>query len=50
MSENGGHDFPHFGYVVKSLQAKPEGLGTRYAVTLSAQKTAKDGDHQYSLS
>jgi hypothetical protein len=32
MSENGGHDFPHFGYVVKSLQTKPEGLGNRVDV------------------
>ena len=45
MSEDGAHDLPHFGYVIQSLQTKPEGLCTRYTVTFSAEKAAEDCYH-----
>jgi hypothetical protein len=45
MPEKGDHDLPHFGYVVQPLQAKPDGLGAWFAITLSGQKASENGDH-----
>ena len=45
VPEDGGHDLPHFGYVVQPLQAKPEGLGAWFTIAFSGQEVPDDGDH-----
>ena len=45
LSENGTHDLPHLGYVIQSLQAKPEGLGARFAIALAGKKATEHGHH-----
>ena len=47
--DKGGHELIHAGDVVQSLKAKPEGLCSRFAVTVAALKAAEFGRQGHRL-